>query len=273
VDTARSISRFSKGWALVAGLAVLSWHGAARGENLQLGDSASQGGAPIHKQAVRGIVRAVNQAMISTELQARISRITFHEGEKFNRGDVLVEFDCKKQRAELGSAEAQKLEMDLTLDNFKALKKVQAAGQHDLEISEVRVTKAAAEADVLRARVDECIVTAPFAGRVLELSLHEHETPPPGRAFLGIVADDSLEIDLIVPSKWVQWLTAGSLLQFYVDEISSVRSAKVTRISPAVDPISQTVKIVAVFDRDTAGVLPGMSGTAEFMRQGESRHE
>jgi multidrug efflux pump subunit AcrA (membrane-fusion protein) len=40
--------------------------------------------------------------------------------------------------------------------------------------------------------------------------------------------------------------------------------ATVTRTSPAVDPISQTIKIIAVFSNDQGTVLPGMSGTADF---------
>jgi membrane fusion protein, multidrug efflux system len=219
-------------------------------------------------EPVRGIVRAVTQALISTDLQARASRIAFQEGERFQKGDVLVEFDCRKQRAELASAEAQQLEATLNLDNFKVLQRVQAAGRHDLEVSAARVKKSAAESDVLRARIDECSVVAPFDGHVLELGLHAHETPQPGKPFIGLIADGALEVDLIVSSKWVPLLTVGTEFSFTVEETQSVEVAVVSRIGAAVDPISQTIKIVAVFKSAATGVLPGMSGTGQFEKLG-----
>ncbi len=219
-------------------------------------------------ETVRGIVRAVDVAMISTDLQARVSHLGFREGEHFHKGDVIVEFDCRKQRAELASAEAQQHEMTLNLDNFRMLQKVQAAGKHDLEISEVRVIKASAEADILRARIDECSVLAPFDGSILEQSIHEHEAPTPGKPFVGLIGDGDLEIDLIVPSKWMPWLRPGAAFSFLVEETQGMEPVEVRRIGAAVDPISQTIKIVAAFKSAAKGVRPGMSGTGRFERVG-----
>lgn len=230
--------------------------------------TAAEPAAIVEKDTVRGIVRAVHTAMISTDLQARAARITFQEGEKFTKGDILVEFDCRKQRAELASAEAQQLESNLNLDNFKVLQRVQAAGRHDLEISQARVAKATAEADVLRAHIDECTVIAPFDGRILELALHEHERPSPGHAFIGLVADGALEIDLIVSSKLTPVLKAGTEFTFFVDETQSSEIAVITRIGASVDAISQTIKIAARFKSPASGVLPGMSGIGQFDKLG-----
>jgi membrane fusion protein, multidrug efflux system len=206
--------------------------------------------------------------MISTELTMRVASIAFMEGERFKKGDVLVEFDCRKPRAELAAAEAQHHEMKLTLDNNRLLQKAQAVGRHDFEVSASRVVKAAAEAEALRVRLDQCRLIAPYDGRVLDLSLHAHETPQPGKPFIGIVAEQDLEIDLVVPSQWVRWLTVGSALTFSVDETGSAHQGRVKRIGASVDPISQTIKIVAAFDQMTTAILSGMSGTAEFSKSG-----
>jgi membrane fusion protein, multidrug efflux system len=220
------------------------------------------------KEPIRGIIRAVETAMISTELTLRIAKIAFLEGERFKKGDVLVEFDCRRPRAELAAAEAQHHEMKLTLDNNRVLQRAQAVGRHDLDVSASRVAKAAAEAEALRVRLDQCRVVAPYDGRVLDLSLHALETPQPGKPFIGIVAENNLEIDLVVPSQWVRWLAVEAPLTFSVDETGSSHMARVKRIGASVDPISQTIKIVAVFDQATTTILSGMSGTAEFSKSG-----
>lgn len=215
--------------------------------------------------AVRGVVRSLHQAMISTELQVRVSAIAKKEGEAFQKGDMLVELDCRRQRAELASAEAQLLEMKLTLDNNKVLRQAQAVGKHDLDISQARVTKAAAEAEALRVRLDQCKLVAPFHGHVSELGIYPHETTQPGKPFIGIVAHDHLEIDLIVPADWLQRVRIGTQLSLVIDELKSQHRVAVVRIGAAVDPVSQTIRIVARFSGDHAGILPGMSGTAELV--------
>ncbi len=66
---------------------------------------------PSHRTPVRGVVRASSQAVISTDLSARVARVGFKEGAQFQKGDVLVAFDCRRHEAELASAEAQHREM------------------------------------------------------------------------------------------------------------------------------------------------------------------
>lgn len=214
----------------------------------------------------RGVVRPQNQATISTDLQARVSATKFKEGDRFRKGDVIIEFDCRRTQAELNAADAQSLEMKLALENNVVLDKYKAVGRSDLDISRARVKKTEAEADGLRARLDQCQVTAPFDGRIAELSIQAHEMPAMGKPFLTIIEDQALEIELIVPSDWLRWLTAGAKFSFMVDETRSVIPAHVTRIGAAVDPVSQTIKVMGLFDGDVAGIgiLSGMSGNAEF---------
>ena len=213
---------------------------------------------------VRGVIRAVKQATISTDLQARVAKIGFQDGESFTQGSVLVEFDCRKQRAELAASDAQKQEMQLTLNNNMMLQRAQAVGRHDLDISKTRLAKAAAEADAVKARLDQCRLDAPFDGRVSELSINEHETPQPGKPFISIVADGNLEVDLVLPSDWLRWLKPGVKLTFVIDEMQSSHAAHIIRLGASVDAVSQTVKAVAKFDGKHPGILPGMSGSAEF---------
>lgn len=215
---------------------------------------------------IRGVVRPQRQATISTDLQARVSATKFKEGDRFLKGDIIIEFDCRRTQAELDAADAQSLEMKLALDNNVVLDKYKAVGRADLDISRARVKKTEAEANGLRARLDQCRVVAPFNGRVAELAIQAHEMPGTGKPFLTIIEDQALEIELIIPSDWLKWLKTGATFSFNVDETKSSFPAHVTRIGAAVDPVSQTIKVMGLFDSDAAGagILSGMSGSAEF---------
>ena len=216
----------------------------------------------ISETPVRGLVRALTQAMISTEFTSPVATIGFKEGERFKRGEVLVAFDCRRQRAELASSEAQQREMMLSFENNKLLRQSQAVGRTELDISEARAQKASAEVEALRVRLDQCVLKAPFDGRVSELGIHELETPQPGKPYIGIIADGELEIDLIVPAAWLATVGVGTQLQFAIDEVHSRHEIVIRRMGAAIDPLSQTAKIVAAFAEPAPGVMPGMSGTA-----------
>lgn len=215
---------------------------------------------------VRGVIRSVARAAISSDLQAQVLAAKFKEGDHFNKGDLLVEFNCRRQQADLAAADAQMQEMKLLLENNVELDKYKAVGRKDVEVSQARLKKAEAEANSLRARIELCRVVAPFDGRIAELTIEAFETPQPGHPFLTIIEDQNLEVELIVPSDWLMWMKTGAAFNFAVDETKSVLPAHVTRIGAEVDAISQTVKVMGIFDDGNAGagILPGMSGNADF---------
>ena len=47
----------------------------------------------------RGVVRARAEAVIATDLNARIVALPFRKGDRFKKGDTLVEFDCRRYKS------------------------------------------------------------------------------------------------------------------------------------------------------------------------------
>ncbi len=81
------------------------------------------------------------------------------------------------------------------------------------------------------------------------------------KAFIPIL---HLEVEAIVPSKWLSWLKPKQSFQFVIDETGAEVSVRIVRLGAVVDPISQTIKVYGVLDEKNNLVLPGMSGTATF---------
>ena len=233
--------------------------------NARADDSGRVSGAADESQIpVRGVVKAVDKAELSTDLVARVTAIGFRFGERFKKGDMLVTFDCDRYQAEAQSADAVQREMQLILDSNQHLEKFRAVGKHELEISRARVAKAEAEARSLNSRLKQCEVLAPFDGRVAELTINAFEQPQANKPFLVIVGEGSLEVELIVPSHWLSWLKPGAPFSFRVDETKVSYDARVKRIGAAVDAVSQMIKVIAEFQTPSGDVLPGMSGVARF---------
>lgn len=117
-------------------------------------------------------------------------------------------------------------------------------------------------------RVGQCKIKAPYGGRVIEVAVNEHETVPSDKEILSILNDSNLEIELIVPSNWLNWLSIGEAFSFAIDETGKTIDATVSKLGAVVDPVSQTIKLTGKFEGNLDGVLSGMSGTALFKQDG-----
>lgn len=217
---------------------------------------------------IRGVVRAQTNSSISTNLSVPVKKIVRREGEAFKKGETLVEFDCARFVAEKKSLLAEKTIQELTYKNNLTLLSHNAIGEFDVEVSKAKVEKAQADIGQLDVRLRQCVLKAPFDGRVDELMVHLHETPKAGVPYVRILETNNFEIEFIVPSNWLQWLQSGAEFDFRIDETSKTYKGKVTRLGASVDPVSQTVKIRGAFTADSRGVFVGMSGSAHFNQPG-----
>ncbi len=256
--------RFSSGkaliWGLVFSLGVLFQPIGIQAEKIKL-----RGSTEIFNLPIRGVVRPSAQAAIATNISARVVSVPFKEGEAFRKGDLLIEFECKRQRAEFASIDATRREMLANLNSALFLKRRNAGSKHDADTARARFDKAKADSAAILARLEECKINAPYNGRIATLNIHPHELPTTTDPLFSIVALKHPQVELVVPSNWLTWLKKGSKFRFLVDETGNTYIGEVERIAPTVSTVSQTIKVFARFLKTTDDILPGMSGTAEFL--------
>jgi membrane fusion protein, multidrug efflux system len=228
------------------------------------------GTTAAHAQDVsaRGVVKAVTEATIAVDYTARIRRLPVKEGQAFHKGDVLVAFDCSRNQADVAAARAGAHARELVVVNNRKLLSRGAIGSAEVEVSVAELQKARAEMMAVQARTGTCNFKAPFEGRLVERVAQEHESLAPNQPLIKIVDTSNMEVEAIVPSKWLLWLKPGTIFAFSVDETGQQLSAKVVRMGAIVDPVSQTIKAYGVLTEKDTSVLPGMSGTATFQQAG-----
>lgn len=213
---------------------------------------------------IRGLVKPVRTATLSSGIMGKITKIPYRMGDSFGKGEILVKFDCSLYEAELTAARAELKGESRKFENNSELLKLNAASQVEVDISESNLQKAEAEMQMANVRVERCTVRAPYQGRVIDIRVNEFESVTPDQPLLTILSDTQLEIELIVPSSWLNWLRKGVGFKFTVDETGRTYDAKVAQLGASVDPVSQTIRVKGVFVEETEQVLSGMSGTAFF---------
>ena len=214
---------------------------------------------------IRGLIKPKNEATLSSEIPAKITKLPFKEGQRFNKGDTLVRFDCSRYNAELAAARAEQTAYQKTYENNLELERLNAIGKLEVEVSSAEAQKAAADVKVRKVIVNGCTIRAPFSGRVVERMVNQYEAVSVDQELMTIMDEGSLEIELLVPSKWLTWLKKGTQFSFHIDETGQEHPAKVSELGARVDPVSQTIRVDGVFGSQSESVFAGMSGTAKFV--------
>ena len=109
-------------------------------------------------------------------------------------------------------------------------------------------------------QLGKCEIVAPFNGRVAEQKVREQQYVQPGQALLEVLDDSALEVEFIMPSRWLRSVRVGSTVQIAVDETGRSYPARVQRLGARVDPVSQSVKVIATIDGRHPDLMAGMSG-------------
>jgi RND family efflux transporter MFP subunit len=218
----------------------------------------------VEEPQIRGLLKPLHEATLSSEILATITEMPFTEGKRFKKGDALVRFDCKRYKAELAAAGAEHEAKQKVSENNAELATYNAAATLQVEVSAAETAKAAAQNDVAKTMVNGCVISAPWDGRVEEAIAHTHETVSPGKELIRILDDSNLEISILVPSKWLPSLKVGTTFDFLVDEVGKKFPAKITELGARVDPVSQTIRLSGSLLKPEASLLAGMSGSAHF---------
>jgi membrane fusion protein (multidrug efflux system) len=216
------------------------------------------------ERAARGVLRARDQAMLSSELAGRIVDMPYADGQNFDKGDVLVRFDCGAYQAQLNAAQAAVRATREELNHNKQLAALNSVGRFEVALAEAKQAQAQAEAQVYQVQVKRCSISAPFSGRVVQRKAQPHESVASGAPLLEIVDNRTLEVHLLVPSSWLGRLQPGEHFEFIPDETGQPLQVEIKRLGARIDEGSQTLQLIATLPAGTSGLLAGMSGSARF---------
>ncbi len=217
---------------------------------------------------IRGVIQSQSEATIASRMTAGITSMPLKAGQKFGKGALLASFDCSTLRAQYAAANAATVAYKKTYDTNVELDAYQAVGKNEVGVSKANLGKASAEAAAVSSQLNDCAVYAPFSGVVVEQIAHANEVAATGQPLMKIQDASNLEVQIIVPSKWLVWMKPGAKFDFKVDETGQTVSGSIARLGASVDPVSKTIRVVGHLSGTGATVLPGMSGSAQFEGQG-----
>ncbi|MEO5334370.1 MAG: HlyD family efflux transporter periplasmic adaptor subunit [Magnetococcus sp. YQC-5] len=216
------------------------------------------------KTEIRAYLVPKLQTTLSSHIDAEIQRLSVKEGDTFTEGSPLVIFDCTTLKAQLNKAQTV---FNAARDKNQVMQRLatlHSVGTMEADASLSEQKQAEAELKLQESRARGCQISAPFTGRVATLSVRVNQYVTTGQVLMKILDHRHLEMEMIVPSRWLTWLKPKSKFFLHIDETGKKYPAQVTRLGAEADPVSQSVKIVGELIGTHSNLIPGMSGAASF---------
>ena len=217
-----------------------------------------------------GSLRSDETIIVRPEVAGRIAHIQFKEGERVEKGHVLIRLDDSVQRADLDRARANlklaksKHERALDLMN-KGFLSSQAKDE-----AENNLRVAQADAQLMEARHGKSEIRAPFSGVIglRQVSLGDYVKE--GQDIVNLESIDPLKVDFRVPEVAMSQVKSGQLLQIALDALpDKVYDGKVYAINPLVDANGRSIVIRAQVPNRDGRLRPGMFARVRLFTSGE----
>lgn len=214
-----------------------------------------------------GTARANESIDIQPRISSLIESFAFSEGQFVAAGDILVQLEDNEIVAGLRLAEASLSESRSLYERSKSLADTQAISASNLDqlLAQVRVDEASVEA--ARARLDNTVIRAPFAGRV-----GLRRVSPGGFVNTSTIIttlDDvsQIKLDFSVPEAFLTVLSEGMSISaeslVYPDRVFD---GNVASIDTRLDPISRAVQVRAILPNEDGLLKPGMFMSVDLKR-------
>jgi membrane fusion protein, multidrug efflux system len=214
---------------------------------------------------VSGELRAEREATARAEVGGSIRNLRVQEGDTVRRGQVLCRIEALAQDDTLLSAEqgvrAAATARDVARRDAERMEALASEGliaRRDIETAakgvaaaEAALAEAAARAAGAREQLQKSVVRAPIAGVVNTRAAHDGDVIAPGAPVMTIIDPSRMQFVASVPADAVGELRPGAPVEFRLPAYERERfTGRITRISPAVDPLTRQVQIyVAVPNR------------------------
>ena len=244
-----------------------------------------------------GTVTALSSVDVKPQVSAQVLAVHVKEGQFVQRGQPLFTLDARVDQANLKKAEAQLQKDEASLaDAKRQLARSQdllrqnfiSQGAVDTSLANVDGQQAVVAADraaidAVKAQLSYSRITAPSAGRVGPIAVFVGSSvAPTGAAMLNITQIDPVAVAFNLPQRnlpdALKALSSGSteVTALLPDSPAAgvggasppgLRKGKLSFVDSAVDAVSGTVKVKAVFANADQALWPGAFVTVKMALQ------
>jgi membrane fusion protein (multidrug efflux system) len=215
-----------------------------------------------------GTVAANEQVEIKAETDGIVQEINFKEGERADKGQVIVKLDETKFAAALAEAEASLKLSQANYDRAKQLLQDKLISQQEFDQAVSTFAVNQAGVDLMRRQLKDARVYAPFAGIVGARQISPGQLITRNTTIAWLVDLDTVKVEVKVPERYLRQLKLGQPLEFSVAAFPGEKfRGEVYFISPQIDAGTRTALVKARIPNAEGKLRGGMFASLDLTLQ------
>lgn len=211
-----------------------------------------------------GVLVPKERTVISSSRDGKIAHIYFDNGDRFKNGEKLLEYECNDAQSEAQIAYIEDRLRGTELNTTMRLLNLDLISNIEREKAETEKGKAEARVQLYNDKVSDCYIHATYDGRVVKRLANPNEYTRTDRVLMEVASDDLLDIEFLLPSKWLRWVNIDAPFTVTINETGRTYEGKISRIFGEVDPVSQSIQMRGTLENYNDRLLPGMSGNIDI---------
>lgn len=257
VQNTQVIRRFAYRSLFLIGLSlVVTWASAAPAKL----STAEVRYVQIPKERILdALIEAKKQATVSAQTSGRVIEINYDVDDYVEKGEILLRFRDKEQRARYDAAEANYEEAESDFRRTTELFEKKLVAKAMLDKAEARLKATRAQRDQAKENLEHTRVRAPYSGIVVKRHIEVGETATIGQRLFTGLSLESLRATVNVPQDIINTIRKNQQARVIINRTTgqSVQAESLT-ISPYADPTTHSFTVRVYLPAGDYQIYPGM---------------
>ncbi len=209
-------------------------------------------------QAV-GSLRSRQGVMLRPEVAGRVAQINFADGQRVQRGQLLVQLDDTLQRAQLQQAEAQAAIARTNLERSRELVAQGFVSQSAVDQNAAALQVAQAQVALARAQLARMKIVAPFNATAGIKTVNLGDYLKDGADIVNLEDMSSMAVDFRLPERYLARVKTAQPVELAVDAMPGrIFKGRVEAVDALVDANGRSLLVRARVDNPDTVLRPGM---------------
>jgi len=213
-----------------------------------------------------GTLEPRERVVLTANAADRVTGVFFEDGQRVQKGKVLVTLVNEEERAQLETAEATHANAKQVYERNLRLATDDAIAQLELERSKSAADAALGNVAGVQARLRDRVLVAPFSGVLGFRQISMGAYVSPGQPVATLIDDSQMRLEFGIPSIYVTELKPGLTIQATTSDVPGrIFEGQLTSIDNAIDPVTRAVKVRATLPNKEGLLRAGTFMTVNLM--------
>lgn len=206
-----------------------------------------------------GTLTANESVSLTATVTETVSAIHFDDGDRVERGQVLVEMTSREEHAQLEEARATVSEAQRQFQRIKSLEAEGTAARSLLDERQRDWETARARLEGIESRLADRLIKAPFSGIVGLRDVSVGALVQPGNLITTLDDDSVMKLEFPVPETSLAALQPGLAITALSRSFPGKPfSGEVKAIDSRIDPVTRSIRVRALLPNPERLLKPGL---------------